>query len=210
LSENGYNTKKGKTDMNRIFEYIFNGIPYMLCSVPFIVIIRVITFLIRKKKPQNWFHEVGLLLFVMFCVGVASQTFIPKIEYGNTTNFIINQNVFGEINLIPGKIFSDTYHEWILNHDSMYLIINFIGNICLFLPIGFFISLLWENESMKKTVLISFIMTLSIELLQLPQARGTDIDDLWINVLGAALGYFIYKILSKSSFVRTFFCKFKK
>ena len=151
--------------MNRIFEYIFNGIPYMLCSVPFIVIIRVITFLIRKKKPQNWFHEVGLLLFVMFCVGVASQTFIPKIEYGNTTNFIINQNVFGEINLIPGKIFSDTYHEWILNHDSMYLIINFIGNICLFLPIGFFISLLWENESMKKTVLISFIMTLSIELL---------------------------------------------
>ena len=37
----------------------------------------------------------------------------------------------------------------------------------------------------------------------------SDIHDLWSNVLGAPLGYIIYKILSKYSFVRTSFCKFK-
>ena len=46
-------------------------------------------------------------------------------------------------------------------------------------------------------------MSLCIELLQLPQARGTDIDDLWLNVIGAFIGYWAYILLKKNK-------KFKK
>ena len=192
-----------------MFEYIINSIPYMLCFIPFYVIIRFTTFHLKKSKPKNWFHEIGLLLFVVYCFGVASQTCIPKIEFGNTTNFFISQNIFGEVNLIPGKVVIDTYNEINTNNNFAYLIINTIGNICLFIPIGFSISVLWKNISVKRTVIIALFFSLCIELLQLPQARGTDIDDLWLHVFGALIGYLIYILLSKAPSIQNFLHKFK-
>ena len=192
-----------------IYDYILNSIPYMVCFIPFYVIIRFTILCLKKDKQKNWFHEIGLLLFVVYCIGVASQTFIPKIEFGNTTNFIIDQNIFGEINFIPGKVFFDTYTEINTYNNYIYLVINIIGNICLFIPIGFSISVLWKNISAKRTVIIALLFSLCIELLQLPQARGTDIDDLWLNVFGALIGYLIYILLSKAPSIQNFLHKFK-
>ena len=146
---------------------------------------------------------------MVYCTGVASQTFIPKIEFGNTANFIINQNIFGEINFIPGKVFFDTYNEINTYNKYSCLVINIIGNICLFIPIGFFISVLWRNISIKRIVLIALFMSLCIELLQLPQNRGTDIDDLWLNMLGSLIGYLIYILLSKIPSIQNFLNKFR-
>lgn len=192
-----------------MFEYIINSIPYMLCFIPFYVIIRFTILCLKKDKQKNWFHEIGLLLFVVYCIGVASQTFIPKIEFGNTTNFIIDQNIFGEINFIPGKVFFDTYTEINTYNNYIYLVINIIGNICLFIPIGFSISVLWKNTTVKRIILVALFMSLCIELFQLPQARGTDIDDLWLNVFGALIGYLIYILLSKAPSIQNFLHKLR-
>ena len=126
--------------MNTIIGYIINSVPYMLISVPFYIVIRFII-LKKNKTAKNWLRELVLLIFVMYCVGVASQTFIPKIEFGNTKLFLVNQNVFGEINLIPGKVLVDSYYEVIHNYHYLYFIVNVIGNydrnffFCLFLRI---------------------------------------------------------------------------
>ncbi|NMP37982.1 MAG: VanZ family protein [Clostridiales bacterium] len=195
--------------MSKVLGYIVNTIPYMLCFLPVIVLIRII-FITRIKKRGlhvNWYHEVGLCLFLMFIVGVASQTIIPKLEIGNASMGIINGNLSGEINLIPGMVFVDIYRECFLNHYPLYFVINVLGNICLFLPIGFGIPLLWKDISAKKILLIALLSSLFIELCQFPQARGTDIDDLWINALGAIAGYTLYIFLNKSQY--QFFEKFK-
>lgn len=138
--------------MNKVLGYIVNTIPYMLYSFPLIVLIRIIFIAKMKKKGihANWYHEVGLCLFFMFTVGVASQTIIPKLEFGNVSAGIVNGNLFGEINLIPGMVFVDIYKECFINHYPLYFVINVLGNICLFLPIGFGIPLLWKNISLKK------------------------------------------------------------
>ena len=188
--------------MNTIIGYIINSVPYMLISVPFYIVIRFII-LKKNKTAKNWLREIVLLIFVMYCVGVASQTFIPKIEFGNTKLILVSQNVFGEINLIPGKVLTDSYYEAIYNYNYLYFIINVIGNISLFVPIGFLIPTLWKNVSLKHILVIALSMSLCIELLQLPQARGTDIDDLWLNVIGAFIGYWAYILLTKNQ-------KFKK
>ena len=176
--------------MNTIIGYIINSVPYMLLSLPFYIVTRFII-LMKNKTAKNWLREIVLLIFVMYCVGVASQTFIPKIEFGNTKLFLVNQNVFGEINLIPGKVLVDSYYEVIYNYNYLYFIVNVIGNIILFVPIGFLI--------------IALSMSLCIELLQLPQARGTDIDDLWLNVLGAFIGYWAYILITKNQKFNKFF-----
>ena len=189
--------------MNTIIGYIINSVPYMLISVPFYIVIRFII-LKKNKTAKNWLREIVLLIFVMYCVGVASQTFIPKIEFGNTKLFLVNQNVFGEINLIPGKVLVDSYYEVIYNYNYLYFIVNVIGNIILFVPIGFLIPTLWKNVSLKHILVIALSMSLCIELLQLPQARGTDIDDLWLNVIGAFIGYWVYFLLTKNKKIKSF------
>ena len=189
--------------MNTIIGYIINSVPYMLLSLPFYIVTRFII-LMKNKTAKNWLCEIVLLIFVMYCVGVASQTFIPKIEFGNTKLFLVNQNVFGEINLIPGKVLVDSYYEVIYNYNYLYFIVNVIGNIILFVPIGFLIPTLWKNVSMKHILIIALSSSLCIELLQLPQARGTDIDDLWLNVIGAFIGYWVYFLLTKNKKIKSF------
>lgn len=189
--------------MNTIIGYIINSVPYMLLFVPFYIVTRLII-LKKNKTAKNWLREIVLLIFVMYCVGVASQTFIPKIEFGNTKLFLVNQNVFGEINLIPGKVLVDSYYEVIYNYNYLYFIVNVIGNIILFMPIGFLIPTLWKNVSMKHILIIALSSSLCIELLQLPQARGTDIDDLWLNVIGAFIGYWVYFLLTKNKKIKSF------
>ena len=39
--------------------------------------------------------------------------------------------------------------------------------------------------------------------------RGTDIDDLWLNMLGALIGYLIYILLSKAPSIQNIFYKFR-
>lgn len=197
--------------MSRVLEYIINTIPYMLCSIPFFVLIRIGFLFVTKKARHkiNWPHEIGFCLFVMFCVGVASQTIIPKLEFGNVSAGIVNRNLLGEINLIPGMVFVDIYKECFLNHFPMYFVINVLGNICLFLPIGFGVPLLWKKVSFKKVLLIALLASLFIEICQLPQARGMDIDDLWINTFGALIGYWLYVIATKSTKLNKLFSKLK-
>lgn len=66
----------------------------------------------------------------------------------------------------------------------------------MFIPIGFFVALLWNLKD-KNIILIGFVISLFIEFCQLLISRGTDIDDLILNTLGTIVGLLIYKLLSK-------------
>jgi len=194
--------------MSRVMSYILNMIPYMIIALPVIILIRVIscsTMKRREVKTTTW-HEIGFCLFAMFLVGLFSQTIIPKLDFGVGGVGITNGNLVGEINLIPGKVFVDTWRESIYGGYWLNFIINFIGNICLFVPIGFCVPLLWHKQSFRKTILVGLLISLFIELCQLPQARGTDIDDLWINTLGTVCGYWLY--VGSCNFLSGFLLKF--
>lgn len=175
--------------MSRIMDYILNMLPYMLIALPIIIIIRVISVSMFKKKgiKTSLWHEIGIVVFVIFLVGLASQTIIPKIEFGVSGLNIVNHNLESKINLILGQVFVDTWRECVVNGYWNYFIINFVGNICMFIPIGFCVPLLWNGMLFWKTTLIGFGTSLFIELCQITQVRGSDVDDLWLNTLGVCL-----------------------
>lgn len=181
--------------MTSILKYIINMFPYMLIAVPIVLCIRF--FICSKRKLKiNWYHEITLFIFSLFLVGLASQTIIPKFEIGMNGGLSISKNGMGEINLIPFKVLFDTYREVFENGYINYFIINFLGNIIIFIPLGFFIPLLWDITN-KKVILIGFCSSLFIELCQLFLARGTDVDDLILNTLGVCVGLVLYRILYK-------------
>lgn len=180
--------------MSSVIKYIINMIPYMMIAIPIYLIIR---FIIKKNdKKINWYHEIALFIFVIFIVGLASQTIIPKFEIGMSGNITIIKNQVHKINLIPFKVLFETYKEVFINGYINYFIINFLGNIIMFMPIGFFVPLLW-NISNKKVIIIGFCSSLFIEMSQLFLNRGTDVDDLILNTIGAILGLLVHKILVK-------------
>ena len=67
--------------MRAIIGYVVNMIPYMIITVPIYLIIRFIL-LNKNKSKVNWYREISLFIFVLFIVGLSSQTIIPKFENG--------------------------------------------------------------------------------------------------------------------------------
>jgi glycopeptide antibiotics resistance protein len=147
----------------------------------------VLYFLYLKKsgKKQTLFHIVTVVLFSYYIIGVLTMTGIHDFD-----SFAPRIVLIPFVDMIKGPI--DT-----------------VLNVILFLPLGFFISLLYKRYNrVSKVVLTGFLLSLSIELIQMFGMGATDINDLITNTFGALLGYGIYKLLSKLTGEK-FFEKFK-
>ena len=67
----------------------------------------------------------------------------------------------------------------------------------MFVPTGIILPVLYKRlDNFFKVVGTGFLISLSIEILQLPFAdRTSDVDDLLMNTLGVATGYVLYMIV---------------
>ncbi|MDB5351631.1 MAG: glycopeptide antibiotics resistance protein [Planctomycetota bacterium] len=81
-----------------------------------------------------------------------------------------------------------------LRHGGWEMIINFVGNLAVFLPLGLLpptLSRRWCSP--LRIALISLFLSALIESLQyLSGRRVADVDDLILNVLGGLLGYGVW------------------
>ena len=78
-------------------------------------------------------------------------------------------------------------------------IINLFGNIGMFIPLGYFLPRLWAGlRKWWRTWLMTLSIMTIVELVQHFSLRGTcDVDDLILNLMGAAIGYCIFCIWKK-------------
>ena len=76
-------------------------------------------------------------------------------------------------------------------------------NAAMFAPFGFLLPVLWRKcRKWKVTVLAGFLLSLTIEVLQMFCFRATDVDDLLMNTLGAGLGYSLARIFFHKKWTR--------
>jgi len=151
-------------------------------------------YLKKSKKPHNTakIREAAFLLFMAYMSAVAAATVVStNFVQGLTGSFGFLEN----LNLVPFKQFYEVYSSS-GEFGISFFVANILGNIGLFVPIGFFIPLLW-NVKARKAVLYGCFVSCCIEVLQLPLVRVTDIDDVILNTAGAALGCFMYFVLRK-------------
>lgn len=73
---------------------------------------------------------------------------------------------------------------------------NLIGNIVLFIPLGILLPLLFKGtRSLWKILIISFLVSLAFEVIQLITVLGSfDVDDILLNTSGGVIGYLFLKI----------------
>lgn len=168
-----------------IYYFIIKTLLMMIIAVPAVIIVRFIYFKITNHKANLW-HEITLILFVTFCIGLAMNTIIPVRDFGYSFSL-------DNFNLIP---FYTLFEMFSKGGDVS--ILNLIGNIVMFMPFGFFPAVLWRNVKLWNAINITFSVSLFIEIVQLfITGRATDIDDLILNVIGGILGWCVYLIFKK-------------
>ncbi|MBP1915062.1 glycopeptide antibiotics resistance protein [Lederbergia galactosidilyticus] len=187
--------------MSLIILYVTNMLGYMLVALPFYIIGRIV-FVKRMRSQVNLWRELVLGMFVLYMVGLASQTIIPQWSAGilaETGEFYFDVYLrSAQVNLIPFRTlnayFFHTY-TYVDNWNSVSLV-NIIGNSFLFSPIGFLMPCLWKRwQSLKRILWIALGVTCTIEFIQLFIGRSTDIDDVILNTVGVMLGYGLFAIV---------------
>ena len=132
-----------------------------------------------------------LLLYITFVIYLAA---LNKILFGGFRGYI--EYAFYSVNLVPFSTIM-SYINAIAN-NTMNIDIpvkNLLGNLLLFLPMGIYLPcILKKLRSFKSTMLCIFILLVGVELIQFVTMRGAfDIDDLILNMLGALIGFIIFK-----------------
>ncbi len=136
-------------------------------------------------------REAVLLIFWMFCGGMAMLTLTPWGFHWKAVLYDGFPSTFfqlGDINLIPLQSFD-------LGAPTRYTLFNILGNIVMFVPFGLFIALLWRGYTWKRALVVGFCITSFIECWQLLVGRAFDIDDLMLNSLGILCGYWLWRFL---------------
>lgn len=124
----------------------------------------------KSEKKQTPIHIATVFVFCYYLIGILTMTGIGKLK-----------SFSPEIVLIPFL-------------DMISGPIDTVLNIVLFVPLGFFLPLLYKKYSrISNIALTGFLFSLSIEIVQMFGRGSTDINDLITNTVGASLGYFIYK-----------------
>ena len=108
------------------------------------------------------------------------------------------------LNLVPLRTIGGML-RYLLDHGPertlmrRILVVNLAGNVAAFLPLGFLLPLLWQGlRRWRRTALTSAAVVIVLEALQYLTCLGSaDVDDLLLNLLGAALGYAAFKPFSK-------------
>lgn len=183
--------------MNDILNYLNRMIPAAIAGLSLYLLSRPsrLRRLRERGEGTSSIHEGGLVLFFMLIAGLLWLTVLPRILWLDG-HLVFQEEGVGGVNL---KLFTIFWQSRILVEQghTNYFLINFWGNIVMFLPIGLFPALLWRRVRWWQVTLAGFCLSLTIELLQIPIHRGTDIDDLWLNTLGALLGWLIAWCLSR-------------
>ena len=104
------------------------------------------------------------------------------------TTFNRGANYTGKINISLFSGYINAWNEWSL---SEYQLIIF--NVLMFSPLGFLLPFLGsKTKKLSVASLISFLVTLFIEALQLLTGQGIfELDDLFHNFVGSMFGYFV-------------------
>lgn len=171
--------------------------------------------LARLNLVSSFRREAVLVLFVAFSAGLAALTLFPANFWSGTYYFLLHPNAWGtllrewnplsyyptweetvsQIPYLPNMLTPFEEISRALNRKSYWLLFMLLGNIIMFMPIGFFPALLWRKPRWWKSLLAGFGSSVTIEFIQFFIGRSTDIDDVILNTTGALAGFWVFCLL---------------
>ena len=160
--------------------------------------------LVKKMEYDKKILKINLIIyFLIYSVTICTLTLFDEV-FGRQGITIIKWNrellslyTKYSFNIVPFKtinLFVSGYFNGIVSLKNFSM--NIFGNLLIFMPYGIFLPLIFKKQDKFKNFIITItISVLIIELLQFITMSGScDIDDLILNILGATIVFFIFKI----------------
>ena len=133
-------------------------------------------------------QKMGWVLFLLYLALLSYLMFFSE-DFGRT-----NPNRGYAYNLAPFKEIMRfiTYYETL---GMKAVVVNLAGNVIAFMPFGFFMPVVSRgSRGPVRIIFLGFGFSLMLETIQLVFKVGSfDVDDLILNTLGAAIGFFCYR-----------------
>lgn len=153
--------------------------------IPMIPVMLLYFFILRiKGKKQTIAHVILTFVFCFYLFGILTMTGIWWFK-SFSPRFVLVPFV----DMVRGPI--DT-----------------ALNVLLFMPLGFFLPILYEKfGKMRAVVVAGVLISLSVEIVQMFGCGATDINDLITNTVGSCLGYCVYLLLRRiipQTWIKTF------
>lgn len=169
-------------------DLIFLGYEILSALIPFLVVLVIFR---RTQKKKGVFYTqysfLAMIVFAVYMVGVYHFTGAGTIYDGLMYQFEWRKDQF---NWIP---FSNSID-----------VVAYVLNVVLFVPLGLLVPIIWKKMNKLSNLLATgFLFTILIEASQLLNNRRTDIDDILLNVLGAVVGFGLFRLfdeITKSKF----------
>lgn len=140
------------------------------------------------KKEAKRVRTLGKILFILYIIFLVYFLFLSD-WYGREgvmDEYHYNLELFKEI-----KRFIKYRHQL----GTFAVFSNLIGNILIFMPVGYFSAMAGKRRNFFKTLFWSFCLTFCVELMQLITKVGCfDVDDILLNTIGGVLGYIVFVV----------------
>ena len=101
----------------------------------------------------------------------------------------------GQANLLP---FKTILYYLRADHGQAMAIVNLLGNIALFVPVGFLVPFVYRTMMWQESIALGVAVGLTMEGMEMLFRVGIfDIDDVILNALGVMVGYLAFTLFVK-------------
>ena len=152
----------------------------------------------KKKYPKS--TPLWRFLFVLYVLIMLWLLFGRSSGWGSSLSY--QQQLRNNMSLVPFHTIGNYWRvvcRWEWNYLFRHGLINLVGNVIMFIPLGFCLPMIWEKQrKLWKVVLTTTLIITLVEIIQLLTLVGScDTDDLILNVIGSAIGYGLYRMIRK-------------
>ena len=204
--------------MREILQKIYNLLEYrlgelgiVLAAVPFVLIVVLIYWVLRRVWHKKRFgvrfklvrkkarlNEVIRLLLLFWAVETVCITLFPMWFWTAVWDWMANgYHQVGELHFVP---WSSEFTLWRIITEPEFAEIAFrsgvvdemLANVMLFVPLGLGLPFVLKKVRFWKVAAAGFGCSLFIELVQPFLPRQGDIDDVICNTVGAVVGFILY------------------
>lgn len=156
------------------------------------------------KKKISILKFTYLILFFIYISSLIAITIFPFPIQKELIDVMIEDQLGYKHNFIPLYIFTDIIGADFIDYGLGIFIRQVIGNIILFMPLGFILPIIFPNIRVKRVFIIGLLTSILIEIIQGTAGyflgynyRAVDIDDLIFNFTGTVIGLLIFKSIYK-------------
>ncbi len=163
--------------LNTIESILNDNWPILVIFVITLVLVRF--FYLRTHREKISFYR-EFLMIISICYIFLLFQLLTKVEINSNSGF----------NIIP---FQEIFRYEV---GSDRFIFNVFGNIMAFVLFGLIVSCYIKPKTVVPPLIISLLVSATVEFVQLNIGRSFDVDDIILNVTGGLIGFLLYIGLS--------------